>query len=178
MDDSGEDYLYPLAHFALLAFSTEMEETFDSIEHDEILTFTHASIQSQVLHSLSTSLQTGFSVLLPVTFQGHGTCYTPDVVVYPKRTTPRDKASREYRVEQAPPLLAVEIISPDQTMFSMVQKCSEMLESSVEECWIIEPANETITVCRKDTQFVRHRGEVLECSLCTRPLTVDEIFDI
>ena len=142
------------------------------------MTFTHAEIQKQVVMQFRESLQTGFQALLPVTFQGQQTCYTPDVVVYPKRTTPRDKARREYRVEQAAPLLAIEIISPDQTMFAMVQKCEEMLESGVEECWILEPANDTITVCRKDTQFVRHRGESLEYRLCTRPLTVDEIFDV
>ncbi len=39
-------------------------------------------------------------------------------------------------------------------------------------------SGDTITVCRKDTQFVRHHGESLEYRLCTRPLTVDEIFDV
>ncbi|MFY7999576.1 MAG: hypothetical protein ACOVSW_13340 [Candidatus Kapaibacteriota bacterium] len=43
---------------------------------------------------------------------------------------------------------------------------------------MMKSSNETITVCRKDTQFVRHRGEVLEYSLCTRTISIDEIFDI
>ncbi len=147
-------------------------------DDDEMPNYTHGELQWQIVHALFAVLLPEYKALPPITFQGLYRKFTPDVVVYPKRTTPHDKASREYRVEQTPPLLAIEIISPDQTMFAMVQKCSEMLESGVEECWIIEPANDTITVCRKDTQFVRHRGESLEYRLCTRSLTVDEIFDV
>jgi len=161
----------------------ELEE-FDCLVHeaeeedDEMPNFTHGELQTELILLLRSVLSEGYTALSPITFQGIARRYTPDVVVYPKRTTPRDKASREYRVEQTAPILAVEIISPDQTMFDMILKCSEMLASGVEECWIVEPSNETITVCRKDTQFVRHRGEVLEYALCTRSVTVDEIFDI
>ena len=147
-------------------------------EDDEMPNYTHGELQTELLWLLRSILNSSYKALSPITFQGLYRKFTPDVVVYPKRTTPRDKTSREYRVEQTAPLLAVEIISPDQTMFDMILKCSEMLASGVEECWIVEPSNETITVCRKDTQFVRHRGEALEYRLCTQPLTVDEIFDV
>jgi hypothetical protein len=90
-----------------------MAAIFDNIEQDEILTLTHAEIQKQVVMQLRESLQTGFQALLPVTFQGQKMCYTPDVVVYPKRTAAHNKARREYCVEQSAPILAVEIISPD-----------------------------------------------------------------
>jgi Uma2 family endonuclease len=147
-------------------------------EDDEMPNYRHGELQTELILLLRFVLRENYTSLSPITFQGMSRRYTPDVVVYPKRTTPHDKTSRDYRVEQTAPLLAVEIISPDQTMYDMVLKCSEMLASGVEECWIVEPANETVTVCRKDRQFVRHRGEVLEYALCTQPITVDEIFDI
>jgi Uma2 family endonuclease len=147
-------------------------------EEDEMPNLVHGELQTELIVTLRSALDKGYRTYAPISFQGMTKRYTPDVVVYPKRTAPRDKASLEYRVEQTPPLLAVEIISPAQTMYDMILKCAEMLESGVEECWIIEPSNETITVCRKDVQFVRHRGEMLEYALCTRVLSVDEIFDV
>lgn len=147
-------------------------------EDGEIPNYTHGELQTELLWLLRSVLNPNYKALSPITFQGLYRKFTPDVVVYTKRTKPHDKTSREYRIEQTAPLLAIEIISPDQTMFAMVQKCEEMLESGVEECWIVEPSNETITVCQSNMQFVRHRGESLEYRLCTRPLTVDEIFNV
>lgn len=147
-------------------------------EDEEMPSFTHGQIQLRLLNTLNGTLQQKYEAYPPITFQGAKRRYTPDVVIFPKRVNSRQKTYLVDLVEKMPPLLAIEIISPGQTMMEMVFKCAEMLESGVEECWIAEPANETITVCRKDTQFVRHRGEVLEYALCTQPITVDEIFDI
>ncbi len=151
-----------------IAYETEEEE-------DEMPSFTHGQLQLRLLNTLNSLLEERYEAYPPITFQGAKRRYTPDVAIFPKRGYVRQKT---YLVEKIPPIFAVEIISPGQTMMEMVFKCEEMLESGVEECWIIEPANDTITVCRKDTQFVRHRGESLEYGLCTRPLTVDEIFDV
>jgi Uma2 family endonuclease len=144
-------------------------------EDDEMPSFTHGQIQLRLLNTLNSTLEQRYEAYPPITFQGAKRRYTPDVVIFPKRVNSRQKT---YLVEKMPPLLAIESISPGQTMLEMVFKCAEMLESGVEECWIAEPANDTITVCRTDAQFVRHRGEVLEYALCTRSLTVDEIFDV
>jgi Uma2 family endonuclease len=144
-------------------------------EDDEMPSFTHGQIQLRLLNTLNSALEQKYEAYPPITFQGAKRRYTPDVAIFPKRVNTRQKT---YLVEKMPPLLAIEIISPGQTMMEMVFKCAEMLESGVKECWIAEPANDTVTVCREDTQFVRHRGESLEYSLCTRVLTVDEIFDV
>jgi Uma2 family endonuclease len=53
-----------------------------------------------------------------------------------------------------------------------------MLASGVEECWIIEPANETVTVCRPGIIFALHKGEELQHEFLTRTIAVDEVFDV
>ena len=147
-------------------------------EEDEMPNFTHGQLQTELIMLLRSALDKEYSAFAPITFQGAARRYTPDVVVYTKRGLARDKTDKNYTVEQTPPLLAVEIISPAQTMYNIILKCAEMLDSGVEECWIIEPANETITVCRAEAQFVRHRVEVIEYKLCKRSISVDELFDV
>jgi Uma2 family endonuclease len=147
-------------------------------EEDEVPNFIHGEAQLQTINALNASLQQGLKAYPPISFQGIHRRYTPDVVVYPQRGAPREKASEAYRIEQTPPLLAMEIVSPAQTMYAMILKCAEMLDAGVEECWILEPSNETVTVCRKDTQFVRHRGAALSYAHCTQTLSVDALFDV
>ena len=78
-------------------------------------------------------------------------------------------------MELTPPIIAIEIISPRQTMGEMVKKCREMIASGVEECWIVEPANETVTVCRAGIVFALHRGEEFQHPLFMRTVAVFEV---
>lgn len=145
-------------------------------EDDEMPNFNHGRLQIELIFLLRSLLQLGISAYPPITFQGATRRYLPDVVVYPKRTTPI--LEETSAIEPTAPILAVEIISPGQTMGEMIQKCRQMLTDGVQECWIIEPANETVTVCRPEQLFALHRGESLQHELFTRLLVVDEIFDV
>jgi Uma2 family endonuclease len=164
----------------MAVLSQNRDETllFGSETDEEIFTFEHSLLQTQLLLLLEGSLQQGWKALLRVTFQGTNNFYTPDVVVYPKRDRTSHGTSNHEPFERVPPVLAVEVLNPQESNAGTLLKCVEMLESGVEECWIVEPSNETVTVCRNDTRFVLHRGEVLEYSLCTRTISVDEIFDV
>jgi Uma2 family endonuclease len=142
-------------------------------EEDEMPTFTHSYLQFRVIALLKQYLESHLDAQLPITFQGKTRRFTPDAVVYPKRENP---LVEEYSVEQMPPLLAVEITSPGQTIREMVAKCREMLDAGVQECWIIEPANQTITVCRSEQMHALHAGEMLESIVFAGGILVDDIF--
>jgi Uma2 family endonuclease len=45
------------------------------------------------------------------------------------------------REEDAPPALAVEIRSPDQTLAELRRKCQFLRSSGVEACWLIDPVS-------------------------------------
>jgi len=143
-------------------------------DDDEMPTMIHGELQLMLLRLLMQCLKAEFRVLPPVTFQGVGRKFTPDVVVYPKdyRQVPESSLVLE------PPLLAVEIISPGQTMRDMVNKCQGMVASGVEECWIVEPANETVTVCTAERRFALHAGEMLTYHRLQTPLRVDDVFAV
>ncbi len=142
-------------------------------EDDEMPTRMHGYLQLQILLLLRTLLKAEYQASPPVTFQGLTQRYTPDVSLY--HLTPKSLFANAA-ADSLPPLLAIEIISPGQTIGAMVKKCQGMLESGVEECWIVEPANESITVCTKERRFVRHEGEVLTNRFLREPLKVEDIF--
>ena len=159
----------------LLLEEEEMLLLGEDEEDDEMPNFAHGRLQFGLLEQCNRALRSDVRAYPPITFRGKTRRYTPDVVIYPKRTTP---LSDETTVELTPPIIAIEIISPGQTMGEMVKKSREMLASGVEECWIIEPANETVTVCRPGIIFALHKGEELQHEFLTRTIAVDEVFDV
>jgi len=143
-------------------------------DDDEMPTRAHAWIQFRLIILLNRYLQRDVEALPPITFQGIDRKFTPDVVVCMKENI----SFTEEIFPSAPPLLAVEIISLGQTMRDMVNTCQSMIASGVEECWIVEPANETVTVCTAERRFALHAGEMLTYHRLQMPLRVDDVFAV
>lgn len=64
----------------------------------------------------------------------------PDLVVL--------RPGRQPDVLTAPPLLVIEILSPDDTYSSLEERCQDYLAMGVETIWIIDPRTRTGRVCR------------------------------
>jgi Uma2 family endonuclease len=144
-------------------------------EEDEMPNIMHSLLQLAILELLRLSLFQDFKAVPPTTFQGLTRQYIPDVSVYDVSSVAAFIVLEETA---PPPFWAVEVISPGQTLRDMIKKCQGMIESGVEECWIVEPANESITVCTKERRFVRHEGEVLTNRFLREPLRVEDIFRV
>jgi Uma2 family endonuclease len=142
-------------------------------EDDEMPTIIHGLLQLAFINIISKLLIHGVKAVPPITFRGVSQKYIPDVSIYEIRTLSSFAHSEETA---PPPLWAIEIISPGQTIRDMIKKCEGMIASGVEECWIVEPANESITICTKERRFVRHEGEVLTNRFMQEPLRVEAIF--
>ncbi|MCK5157366.1 MAG: type II toxin-antitoxin system Phd/YefM family antitoxin [Spirochaetales bacterium] len=84
----------------------------------------------------------------------------PDVIVlcdYEKDINEKDK----YK---GTPTLVVEILSPSTRSKDRIKKLGLYMESGVEECWIVDPMNESIMIyffkdCELDTDAVYMRGQ-------------------
>jgi Uma2 family endonuclease len=153
-----------------------MVEKYSTLETDdsgETPDGMHALLQIRFLNIFEKFAVEGIETWLPVTFRGIAELFTPDISLYPY--IPKENLS-DVLGDATAPLLAIEIISPGQTIGDMVKKCEGMIASGVEECWIVEPANESITVCTKERRFVRHEGEVLTNRFLREPLKVEAIF--
>lgn len=144
-------------------------------EEDEMPNIMHGLLQLAIIELLRSRLYQEFKVIPPTTFQGLTRQFIPDVSVY---AVSGIAAFMVLEETAPPPFWAIEVISPGQTLRDMVKKCQGMIESGVEECWIVEPANESITVCTKERRFVRHEGETLTNRFLREPLRVEDIFRV
>ena len=91
----------------------------------------------------------------------------PDVCIYPKRGLSRPDDILKM-VEM--PLLAIEILSPKQGTYDILQKFKVYFALGVKSCWLVEPAIEVVTVYAtidKRKNFIADKvfDEVLDINL-------------
>lgn len=67
----------------------------------------------------------------------------PDLCIYPK--LPIDWRHDEIKMS-APPLTAIEILSPTQGMEELIRKADAYFEAGVKSCWIVQPFLELIAI--------------------------------
>lgn len=97
----------------------------------------------------------------------------PDISLYPKRGLSRPQDI--LRMGEMP-LLAVEIVSPKQGLYDLIEKIKVYFELGVQSCWLIEPAINAITVYTSLEQWETYtRGEIVDPKLDIR-FTIEEIF--
>ncbi len=98
----------------------------------------------------------------------------PDICLYAKRgrSRPRDI----LRMTEMP-LLAVEILSPRQGTYELLEKFKVYFELGVKSCWLVDPAITTITVYSSNEEWRTFSdSEVVDETLGIK-LPLDEIFD-
>jgi Uma2 family endonuclease len=84
-----------------------------------------------------------YTVLSELALELNGKRFTPDLCVYP----PLEVNYQEDTVRKTePPLLAVEIVSPSQSTQDVVDKITDMLDTGVQSCWLVQPTTETVTI--------------------------------
>lgn len=85
----------------------------------------------------------------------------PDIaVISAGRLPPGDvRLVEQFR---AAPDLAIEILSPGQAMGRFMEKIWFYLNNGVRLVWIVDPADETVTVLSLDYSVILERGDVLD----------------
>lgn len=97
----------------------------------------------------------------------------PDVCLYPKRGLLQPKDILKMKEM---PLLAVEILSPKQGLYDIVEKFRLYFALGIRSCWLVEPVLQTVTVYSASTQWRTFTtGEVVDETLNIH-LALDELF--
>ena len=83
---------------------------------------------------------------------------------------PADKLPKRIAVE--PPLLCVEVLSPEDRLTSTLRRCQDYLSMGVPEVWIVDPQEKAVHVLRQAQPITEvHEGELRIDSLAiTLPL--------
>jgi Uma2 family endonuclease len=88
-----------------------------------------------------------YRTLSELTLDISGTPYTPDLSVYPR--TPLD-LRRDVSRRTDPPLLVVEIFSPQQGTQEVMDKVDAYFAHGVKSCWIVCPPMHSIQILTAD----------------------------
>jgi Uma2 family endonuclease len=115
-----------------------------------------------------------YTILSELALELDGHRFTPDLCVYPKMKV--DFQEDEVRMT-APPLLAIEIVSPSQSTQDVVDKINDMLDASVESCWLVQPATETVSIFTPDKKPTTVSEGAVSDPATEIEVEIDEIFD-
>ncbi len=89
--------------------------------------------------------------------------------------------SPEARAEQiirTPPLLCVEVLSPEDTMQRTLGKIREYFDMGVPAVWIIEPRQRSLTACLADGSKASYRSGSVFLAETAVEVNLDELFSI
>jgi Uma2 family endonuclease len=102
-----------------------------------------------LLHSYVKSNKLGEIYSLETTFQVGKSGRKPDVAFLAKEHIPENKR----QASPIPPDLAVEIVSPSDTLYDIHEKVFEYLDAGTKLAWVIEPFAQIIIIYRSRTDI-------------------------
>ncbi|MFY7998078.1 MAG: Uma2 family endonuclease [Candidatus Kapaibacteriota bacterium] len=103
----------------------------------------------------------------------HGEKFVPDIALYPRSASDWHEPEKEMTI---PPLLAIEIVSPSQSMDEMKVKADKYLAAGVKSVWLVFPALAGVMVFHEGRKaHFFSDGELLDDVLDIRVL-IDEVF--
>lgn len=114
----------------------------------------HSALQGEWYHRLRAVAQAG---RLAHVFPEHRSTYggrstVPDVAVYRWGRIPRDARGRLVNQVRIPPDIAIEIVSPDQSLRELDARCRWYIANGVQIALLTNPDDETIREYRPGTE--------------------------
>jgi Uma2 family endonuclease len=98
---------------------------------------------------------------------------TPDICLFPYQEI-------DYRHDQItvsePPILAIEILSPSQTLDMMMEEFDRYFENGVKSCWLVQPQLETVTVVHPNQKPRTYDAGVMEDAVVGIAIPMEEVF--
>ena len=123
--------------------------------------FNHAAIQMNL--GVEFAKNHSFRTVSELTLEIHGRPYTPDLSLYAR--TPLN-LRRDVSRATEPPLLVVEILSPQQGAQTVMDKVDVYLAFGVKSCWVVSPSMHSIQILTSEGHET-----VLNSGIATDPVT-------
>ena len=117
-----------------------------------IPTMEHGEINSNIHFLLSTHVrqhQLGRMYIAETTFRIGESGRKPDVAFVSWERLPENRR----QASPFPPDLAIEVVSPSDTVYGVLEKVAEYLEAGTQMVWVIEPIFKTVTVYRSSNDI-------------------------
>jgi Uma2 family endonuclease len=109
-----------------------------------------------------------------------GASLVPDIAVYRWERIPRDPDGRVANKFLDQPDIAIEIVSPSQSVTSLIRRCPRYLERGVPISLILDPDDESVILLKGGLARVLHGDDRIDLSelLPEFELTVRQVFSI
>ncbi len=114
-----------------------------------------------------------FNIHIEMTLDINGVDYIPDIAVYKK--TPMNFLHDKIKAEEKP-LLALEILSPAQSINEITEKFEVYLPAGIQSCWlVIPPIKTTIVFSDIEHPISYSTGSFLD-PVVGHPISINDIF--
>lgn len=134
----------------------------------------HGLIQANLIFALKLGYKDEYSVVSELSLDLSGWESVPDVCILPKvAINPR----QDVATVREPPLCAIEIISPSQSVNELIAKAEKYFQYGVKSCWIVIPALENIYVFSSPDNYEMYKvSETLSDPILSIELELAEVF--
>ncbi|MGI4872394.1 MAG: Uma2 family endonuclease [Janthinobacterium lividum] len=109
---------------------------------EEVMSLNHARLTTRLTSLLFNAYESQFNILTELEFELRTGRYKPDVAILPQIAYDWESDIIRY---PEPPITAIEIISPTQTMDGLIEKIRKgYLANGVQSAWLVLPAVRSI----------------------------------
>jgi len=142
----------------------------------------HSVLQFKVADAVNrVAVPTRLAMAFPeLRFTFEGRSYVPDVSVYQRERIPRDPDGRVADDFFVPPDIAIEVLSPGQSLNAVIRRCDWYIANDVAAALGVNPADESVRLFLPghEPQVLRNQDPIdLGDLLPGFHLTVDQLFD-
>lgn len=138
-------------------------------------TLQHGSAQANLLIALSMRYKKHFRFVSELTIELGDITAVPDISVY--AYYPILWGEQEPAVKVEPPLLAIEIVSPSQTLTEIRDKTRKYFTQGVKSCWIVQPELQTVSVLHPSEKPRTFDSGMVEDTAIGISIPVEEVFE-
>jgi len=156
---------------SVVAYDGEVSEDVGSFNHSYLQSRLVVLLSKQEEYTVCTELSLDISKL---NLDSGANEIRPDLCLYPRRKM--SKPQDIIRMAEMP-LLVVEILSPKQGTYDILEKFRIYFAAGVKSCWLVEPTLEAVVVYASMRQYEHFfEGEMFDKVMNIR-LSIREIFD-
>lgn len=134
----------------------------------------HAYVQAKIVSKLDNAYEEQYSIYSELSLDLNSWESVPDIAIYPKR---KPNFRQDTIQVTTPPLCAIEILSPTQSVQELVNKASQYFSYGVKSCWLVIPTFENIYVFSSPDDYTIYRSDqTLSDPALGISLDLDKIF--